>query len=126
MKIDTDNVDYFHIIRAEGGTRMEDAVLKYPIIDMDSTGKQMKKLCLERGINVKDLSVILNVSHQAIYKWFAGKMLPSLENMLVLAFILDVKIEDMIVYKINEQSYCNLKRQSYYVREVAFSYNAIC
>lgn len=71
-------------------------------IDMKKTGERMKCLCEERGISVKDIQEKLRIgAFQSIYNWFAGKTLPSLDNMYRLSKLLQVPIDDMIVDNIN-------------------------
>lgn len=68
-------------------------------IDVEATGKRIKYLCSESGLTVKDLQNEFGFEcSQAIYKWFAGKGLPSLDSFLRLGLILGVPVEDMIVY----------------------------
>lgn len=67
-------------------------------IDVKRTGKRIRRLCAERGITVKKIQDELNIgAFQSIYNWFAGKTLPSLDNMYRLSKMLNVAMEDMIV-----------------------------
>lgn len=71
-----------------------------PIIDVEATCKNLKRLCQERGITALDLQVKLGLeSRQACYKWFSGKNLPSIDNMLAISYLLDVTLEEIIVTK---------------------------
>ena len=64
---------------------------------MKRTGAKIKALCKERNITVKDIQRELYISaHQSVYDWFAGKTLPSLDNMYRLSKLLHVHMEDMI------------------------------
>lgn len=49
------------------------------------------------GIKVKDMADTLGVSTQAVAKWQAGAALPTIDNLVILASILDVKIDDILV-----------------------------
>jgi len=69
-----------------------------PIIDMERTGKNINRLRKLTGISVKDLQDVFGFSTpQAIYKWQQGTALPTVDNLVVLASVLDVKIEDILV-----------------------------
>ena len=71
-----------------------------PIIDVEATCKNLKRLCRERGITALDLQEKLGLeSRQACYKWFSGKNLPSIDNMLAISYLLDVTLEEIIVTK---------------------------
>ena len=59
---------------------------------------QFKILVQEKGITVKELQKIFGFdTPQAIYRWQRGEILPCLDNLLVLAKILDVQVENLII-----------------------------
>ena len=69
-----------------------------PTIDMVRTGQNIMELRVQAGYSVKDLQEIFGFSTpQALYKWQHGTALPSMDNMVVLAAVLGVKIDDIIV-----------------------------
>lgn len=68
-------------------------------IDVQKTGRNIKRLCMERGLSVKALSAHFPYQTlQAIYNWQQGKNLPSPENMLALGMILDTPLEQLYSY----------------------------
>ena len=70
-----------------------------PTIDMVRTGNNIVRLRMEAGLSVRDLQKILGfATPQAIYKWQQGRALPTLDNLVVLAAVLGVKIDDILVY----------------------------
>lgn len=72
-----------------------------PGIDMVKTGANIQKLRINVGMSVKDLQNVFGFSTpQAVYKWQRGTALPTIDNMVVLAFIFGVKIDDIIITKI--------------------------
>lgn len=74
-----------------------------PTIDMIRTGQNIRNMRMERGLRVKDLQEIFGfVTPQAIYKWQHGTALPTLDNLVVLAAVFEVRIDDIIV--VNGQS----------------------
>lgn len=67
-------------------------------IDMKLTGRRLKSLCDRREITVKTIQKELYIgSFQSVYAWFAGKALPSLDNMYRLSRLLRVPMDEMIV-----------------------------
>lgn len=69
-----------------------------PTIDMVGTGQNIQRLRQAAGVSVKDLQDVFGFSTpQAIYKWQHGTALPTIDNLVVLAAILGVKIDDILV-----------------------------
>lgn len=69
-----------------------------PIIDINATGKNIKKMMKDHGMTVKDMQAAFGfTTGQAIYKWFQGKSLPTIDNMVVIAKMFNVKVDDIIV-----------------------------
>lgn len=67
-------------------------------INMKATGERLKKLCEENCVTIKRIQDELQIgAYQSIYNWFAGKTLPSLDNMYRLSRLLGVPMEDMII-----------------------------
>lgn len=72
--------------------------MNIPTIDLVETGKNIIRLRKERGLSVKDLQGIFGfTTPQAIYKWQQGAALPTIDNLIVLAQILQVRVDDIIV-----------------------------
>ena len=72
-----------------------------PTIDMVRTGENINKLRKQAGLSVKDLQNIFGfATPQAIYKWQQGAALPSIDNLVVLAAVLQVCIDDILVIDI--------------------------
>ncbi len=71
-----------------------------PTIDMVRTGQNINQLRQNVGISVKELQDIFGfTTPQAIYKWQHGTALPTIDNLVVLAAILGVKVDDILVMK---------------------------
>ena len=69
-----------------------------PTIDMVGTGKKIADLRKSAGMTVKDLQDIFGfATPNAIYKWQHGTAMPSLDNLVILAAVFDVAIDDIIV-----------------------------
>ena len=74
-----------------------------PVLDLDATGVKIKTLMKQRGISPRQLQLILNFPYvQTIYNWFAGKNMPTIDNLVVLAQVLGVAMDDIIVTRMVE------------------------
>lgn len=70
----------------------------YPTINLVKTGANILALRLRRGFTVRALQQELGfATPQAIYKWQQGITLPSVDNLVALAAILDVSIDEILV-----------------------------
>ena len=71
-----------------------------PVIDLKATGERINELKDAAGITVKDIQIIMGfASPYPVYKWINGKNLPSIDNLMMLAKILGVKMDDIVVPK---------------------------
>lgn len=69
-----------------------------PIIDMMKTGEKIVQLRERCGLSVRELQNIFGfATPQAIYKWQHGTALPSVDNLVVLASVFQVQIEEILV-----------------------------
>lgn len=69
-----------------------------PTINVEETGIQIDVLIHESEYSVRDISEKLGFeTPQAVYKWMQGKTLPKLDNLVALAAILHVSIDDILV-----------------------------
>ena len=69
-----------------------------PTIDMVRTGQNINRLRKLAGVSVKDLQDVFGfATPQAIYKWQHGTALPTIDNLVVLAYVLGVRIDDILV-----------------------------
>lgn len=69
-----------------------------PTIDMTATGKNIENIRKQKGISVKDLQEIFAfTTPNAIYKWQRGAAMPTIDNLVVLAVVFQVTIEDILV-----------------------------
>ncbi len=82
---------------------MEKIKFLKPVIDLQNTGLQIKSLRKENGFSVKDIQDIFGFDYpQAVYAWEQGKNVPTIDNLLVLARLFHVSIEEIVVTKIVE------------------------
>lgn len=70
-----------------------------PKINLESTGQNITKLHKQAGLAVKDLQNIFGLgTPNAIYKWKRGECLPTIDNLVILASVLNVSIEDILIF----------------------------
>ena len=73
---------------------------RIPVIDMTATDINITRLRINAGLTVKDLQDIFGFSTpQAIYKWQRGTALPTVDNLVVLATVFGVKIDDILIFQ---------------------------
>lgn len=71
-----------------------------PAIDTKETGHKIHVLRVINGLSVRDIQDYLGFSTpQAIYKWQHGESLPTIDNLVALAKLFKVKMDDIIVLK---------------------------
>ena len=72
----------------------------YPVIDLVETGHCIERQRRMAGLTVRDLQAYFGFEYpQAIYKWQHGECLPTVDNLLALARLLRVSMEDLLVYE---------------------------
>ena len=73
-----------------------------PVINMVKTGQNIMNLRVAAGLSVKDLQDILGfATPQAIYKWQHGTTLPTVDNLVVLAAVFHVHMDEILVLESN-------------------------
>ena len=73
---------------------------RIPVIDLTATGINITRLRVNAGLTVKELQDIFGFSTpQAIYKWQRGTALPTVDNLVVLAAVFGVRIEDILIFQ---------------------------
>ena len=71
--------------------------MSYPRIDLVKTGQNISRLHRRAGYSVRDLQRELGLgSPQSIYKWQAGMALPSIDNLVALAALFGVQLDDIL------------------------------
>ncbi|MCR5149107.1 MAG: helix-turn-helix domain-containing protein [Eubacterium sp.] len=69
-----------------------------PMIDTIATGHNIVALRKRAGLTVADLQDIFGFSTpQAIYKWQRGSALPTIDNLVVLAEVFGVSMDEILV-----------------------------
>lgn len=74
-----------------------------PHVNMTETGKQIKGFMIRCGLKVTDVQRTLGFSTpQAVYKWFNGQSIPTVDNLVILADLFNVMIDDILVIEKEE------------------------
>ena len=67
-------------------------------IDIRMTGERLKEYARVYEYTVKDIQHYLELScPQAVYRWFRGIILPSVDNLLKLSELFEVHMEELLV-----------------------------
>ncbi len=69
-----------------------------PRIDMVNTGLNITRLRKANNFSVKDVQDVLGFNTpQALYKWERGDCLPTIDNLVILAELFKVSLNDILV-----------------------------
>lgn len=72
----------------------------FPVIDLEATGKNILRLRQAKGLTVRDMQGYFRFEEpRAIYKWQSGQSLPTVDNLLALSQLLEVRMEEILVSK---------------------------
>ena len=71
-----------------------------PVIDMKATGENILRLRINARLKVKDVQKVFGfTSPQVIYDWQHGTKIPKIDNLVVLARLFGVTVEEIIAIK---------------------------
>ena len=69
-----------------------------PTIDMVATGANIKAMVKQNNMKITDVQDIFGFNTpQAIFKWFRGDAMPTIDNMVILATVFNTTIDNIIV-----------------------------
>ena len=67
-------------------------------INLKATGNRIKSLKEASGLTTQDLMVTFGFNNPtAIYKWFRGDTIPTVDNLVILADLFNTTIDEIIV-----------------------------
>ena len=73
-------------------------MLTMPAVNMAATGRNIAKMRQNAGLTVKELQNFFGfATPQAIYKWQHGTAMPTIDNLVALAMIFGVTMDEIIV-----------------------------
>ena len=83
----------------------------YPNIDMQQTGRKMKRMLESAGYTPRMIQDYLHLSCvQPIYRWYKGLILPSVDHLFMLSKLLGVHMEDFLAKKEQRLILCDVER----------------
>ncbi len=69
-------------------------------IDTVATGANIRAMVKAKGMKIADMQDVFGFNTpQAIFKWFRGDAMPTIDNMVIMADTFGVKIDDIIITK---------------------------
>lgn len=72
--------------------------MQLPVVNTIATGQNINRLRIAAGLSVRDMQTVFGfATPQAIYKWIHGTAMPTIDNLVILAVILDVTIDEIVV-----------------------------
>lgn len=75
-------------------------MIRIPAVDMAATGANIMQLRIANDMTVKELQTVFGfATPQAIYKWQQGRDLPTVDNLVVLAAVFHVKVDDILIIR---------------------------
>ena len=80
--------------------------MNYPYINTVATGENINRMRIEAGFSVRDIQEVFGfTTPQAVYKWIHGTALPTIDNLVILAAVLGVTMDEIIVVDTPERRY---------------------
>lgn len=74
--------------------------MSVPIIDVEATGSRIRQARHTARLSVDDVKEVFGMNNpQSIYKWETGKCLPSVDNLIILARLYEVTVDDLIAVR---------------------------
>ena len=69
-----------------------------PVINIKATGTNIKVIMDNAGKTVKDIQMACGfATGNAVYKWIHGKCMPTIDNIVIIADVCGVTINDIVV-----------------------------
>lgn len=86
-----------------GGDQVKE---KVPQIDLYSTGQNIKRIMQMKGMTVKEVSEYLELAAvQSVYHWFAGRCLPTVDNLYALSELFCVPMDVLVCQRKGKEFY---------------------
>lgn len=71
--------------------------MNVPRIDIEKTAQNIAGLRTEKNLSIRQIQDALGFNNpQAFYKWQRGECLPSLDNLIILADLYGVRLDEII------------------------------
>ncbi len=73
-------------------------MFEIPFVNTVATGRNIDRLRIAAGLSVRDIQMVFGfATPQAIYKWIHGTSMPTIDNLVILAAMLDVTLDELVV-----------------------------
>ena len=80
--------------------------MNFPVINTVATGQNINRMRIEAGMTVRNMQDVFGfTTPQAIYKWIHGTAMPTIDNMVILAAMFGVTVDDIIAVDTIEVKY---------------------
>lgn len=70
-------------------------------IDMKGTGNKIRDMRKKSGMTIKQIQDACGISAAAVCKQQNGQALPSIDNLLILSVLWNVKMDDLVVKQVS-------------------------
>ena len=67
-----------------------------PMINAVETGRNIAALRKDRGLTVRQVQEALCINRQTVFKWQRGDTLPTLDNLVILADLFNVTLDEIV------------------------------
>lgn len=68
-----------------------------PSVNMTATGRNIDRMRVAAGMSVKDVQRVFGfTTPQAVYKWIHGTAMPTIDNLVILAALFGVGLDDLV------------------------------
>ena len=72
--------------------------MEIPFVDTVATGRNIDRLRIAAGMSVRDMQMVFGfATPQAIYKWIRGTSMPTIDNLVILAAMLSVTLDEIVI-----------------------------
>ena len=75
-----------------------------PTINMQATGDNIRRMRKNAGMTIADVQMACGVTAAAVCKWQRGDAMPTIDNLVILAAVWGVKIDDILVVNDNRKT----------------------
>ena len=69
-------------------------------VDTVQTGQNIKTIIRQKGMKIADIQSAFGFNTpQAIYKWFRGDSMPTIDNIVMMTEIFGVRMDEIVAFK---------------------------
>jgi len=73
-------------------------MMNVPFVNTAATGQNIDRMRIAAGMTVKDMQMVFGfTTPQAIYKWIHGTAMPTIDNLVILAAMFGVTMDEIVV-----------------------------